>query len=316
MNQICIVLCTYNGEKFLSFFLQSLCNQTEKAKWIVAYDDASTDASVSVLEKFSEVLPIKIFRGEKNLGHRGAFHQALSFASQYVDDPDFIALADQDDEWIPNKLTLLKKALVKNPSSALAFGDARVIDAFGKEIAPSWRIYDGIPDRVSIKAQIAGINHVTGCLSLFRASLLAKILPIPEGVSVHDRWIAMLAERHGGIYRLSEAVVKYRLHESNAVGGKPVPPMSQTLKIQENWVLCLLKNAERIPLTEGEIRFAQKLLKLHQGRQTKGFLPLFLPWILKNQNELFLPRNLKTRIRQILFSLIGLPWAKIFWKKS
>ena len=92
--------------------------------------------------------------------------------------------------------------------------------------------------------------------------------------------------------------------------------MSQTLKIQENWVLCLLKNAERIPLTEGEIRFAQKLLKLHQGRQTKGFLPLFLPWILKNQNELFLPRNLKTRIRQILFSLIGLPWAKIFWKKS
>lgn len=313
MNKICIVLCTYNGGRFLPKMLESLCRQTRKAEWIVAYDDGSSDSTVPLLHSYAEKLPLRIFAGNQNAGHRAAFNKALQIAKEITDDNDKIALADQDDEWLPDKLEILEKELGRN---ALVFGDAVVIDASGKEIHPSWRTFGNIPDRVSLKAQIAGINNVTGCVSLFRASLLKTILPIPEGVTVHDRWIAMFAERRGGIRRISNAVIRYRLHDSNAVGVKPPPKMSETLRLQELWVKTILQNADKFPLNEEEIRFAKKLLTLHQGRQKKGFLPQYFPWILKHRQELFLPGSFKNRFKQILFSCIGFPLAKKIWRKS
>jgi hypothetical protein len=48
---------------------------------------------------------------------------------------------------------------------------------------------DGIPEHLSLKALLTGFTNVTGCMTLFRANLLEKILPIPEQVPVHDQWI-------------------------------------------------------------------------------------------------------------------------------
>lgn len=313
MDKICIVLCTYNGERFLSKMLDSLCAQTRKADWIVAYDDGSTDASVTLLESYASRLPLRIFAGNENRGHRAAFDRALGIAKGFVDGSDLIALADQDDEWLPEKLEIFEREI---GNCALVFGDAKVVDADGNTIHPSWQKFGNIQPNVSLKAQIAGINNVTGCVSLFRARILEDALPIPEGVTVHDRWIAMFAERRGGVKRISDKVIEYRLHGSNAVGGKPSPKMSETLRLQELWVKTILQNASRIPLREDEIRFAEKLLDLHIARLRECAAPRFLPWIIRHRDELFLPGNFKKRLRQILFSCVGLPLAKRFWKKS
>ncbi len=313
MNRICIVLCTYNGEKFLARFLDSLERQTAPANEIIAFDDASKDSTVSILERYRDRLPLKIFRGERNSGHRAAFNRALSLAQRTLEDSDLIALADQDDEWMPNKLSILKDAIGKN---ALVFGDAQVVNAKGEEICPSWRQFENIEPRISLFSQIAGINNVTGCLSLFRASILKFALPIPEGITVHDRWIAMVSERHGGILAIPEIVAKYRLHDSNAVGGRPSPKMSEVLRLQEAQTRDILKNAGRIPLTPSEIRFAETSLKWIRERKTHFILPQFLPWILLHRNHLFLPGKFSKRISQILFSCIGLPLAQKIFHKS
>lgn len=313
MNKICIVLCTYNGERFLSRFLDSLERQTTPADEIVVFDDASKDSTVSILEGYSKRLPLKIFRGEKNSGHRAAFNSALSIAQKFLEDSDLIALADQDDEWIPDKLNILKNAIGEK---ALVFGDAQVVDANGKEIYPSWRKFENIETEVSVQSQIAGKNNITGCLSLFRASILKFALPIPEGITVHDRWIAMTSARHGGILAVPDIVVKYRLHGSNAVGGRPCPEMSEVLKLQEAQTKAILQNAERIPLTDFEIRFAKTLLKWIRKRKVHAFVPQFLPWILRHQKNLFPNGRPSKRISRILFSCIGLPFAKKIFHKS
>lgn len=313
MNKIHIALCTYNGEKFLDQFLESLLRQTRPADTIIAYDDGSFDSTVSILESFADRLPLQIFAGNRNQGHRAAFDQALALVKKIASPSDKIALADQDDIWLPSKLEILDSALKNH---ALVFGDARVIDASGKELSHSWRKFAAIPRQVSLKSQIAGINNVTGCLSLFRASLLDYILPIPDGVTVHDRWIAMLAERHGGILSLPESVIKYRLHNSNAIGGKPVPKMSATLRLQERWVETILQNARKLALDEEEILFAKRLLEIHRARQTEFLSPRFFPWIYRQRGQLFPPGNIKKRIRQVLFSCVGLPLAKKIWKKT
>ena len=108
MAKICIVLATYNGEKYLSQMLDSLVAQTRPADLIVAVDDGSKDASVEILKNYQGKLPLQIEVHETNKGHRAAFSKALEAAQSQLQPNDLIALADQDDIWLPNKLDVLE----------------------------------------------------------------------------------------------------------------------------------------------------------------------------------------------------------------
>lgn len=313
MAKIGIVLATYNGEKYLAQMLDSLVAQTRPADFIVAVDDGSKDNTPAILKSYQDRLPLQVTILEKNSGHRAAFSKALELAQPQVSDSDLIALADQDDIWLPQKLKLLEKEI---QDKALVFGDAQVVDADGKIMADSWRCYSKIEKKISMEQQIAGINNVTGCLSLFRASLLKTILPIPEGVTVHDRWIAMIADRQGGIVAIDTPVVQYRIHGNNAVGGVAAPSMSKTLETQIQWIQTILDNAGKLLLTKKEIRFAKKLLGLTKARLSRAISPLRLLWIVKHHKQLFLKDSAAVTMKRILFTAVGLPLARKIWKKS
>jgi glycosyltransferase involved in cell wall biosynthesis len=313
MAKIGIVLATYNGEKYLAQMLDSLVAQTRPADFIVAVDDGSKDNTPAILKSYQDRLPLQVTILEKNSGHRAAFSKALELAQPQLSSNDLIALADQDDVWLPQKLEILEKEI---QDKSLVFGDAQVVDANGKIIAESWRSYSKIEKKISMEQQIAGINNVTGCLSLFRASLLKAILPIPEGVTVHDRWIAMIADRQGGIAAIDTPVVQYRIHGNNAVGGVAAPSMSKTIEIQIQWIQTILDNAGKLLLTKKEIRFAQKLLSLARARLSHAFLPFRLLWIAKHRKELFLKDSAAVTMKRILFTAVGLPLARKIWKKS
>ena len=313
MAKIGIVLATYNGEKYLAQMLDSLVAQTRPADFIVAVDDGSKDNTPAILKSYQDRLPLQVTILEKNSGHRVAFSKALELAQPQLSSNDQIALADQDDVWLPQKLEILEKEI---QDKSLVFGDAQVVDADGKIIAESWRSYSKIEKKISIEQQIAGINNVTGCLSLFSASLLDAILPIPEGVTVHDRWIAMLADKHNGVAAIDTPVVQYRIHGNNAVGGVAAPSMSKTLETQIQWTQTILDNAKRLDLTEKEIRFAKNLLSLTKARLTHGFTPFRLLWIAKHRHELFLKDSAAVTLKRILFTAVGLPLARKIWKKS
>ena len=313
MAKIGIVLATYNGEKYLAQMLDSLVAQTRPADFIVAVDDGSKDNTPAILKSYQNHLPLQVTILEKNSGHRAAFSKALELAQPQLSSNDLIALADQDDVWLPQKLEILEKEI---QDKSLVFGDAQVVDANGKIIAESWRSYSKIEKKISIEQQIAGINNVTGCLSLFSASLLDAMLPIPEGVTVHDRWIAMLADKHNGVAAIDTPVVQYRIHGNNAVGGVAAPSMSKTLETQIQWTQTILDNAKRLDLTEKEIRFAKNLLSLTKARLTHGFTPFHLLWIAKHRHKLFLKDSAAVTLKRILFTAVGLPLARKIWKKS
>ena len=313
MAKIGIVLATYNGEKYLAQMLDSLVAQTRPADFIVAVDDGSKDNTPAILKSYQDRLPLQVTILEKNSGHRAAFSKALELAQPQLSSNDLIALADQDDVWLPQKLGILEKEI---QDKSLVFGDAQVVDANGKIIAESWRSYSKIEKKISIEQQIAGINNVTGCLSLFSASLLDAILPIPEGVTVHDRWIAILADKHNGVAAIDTPVVQYRIHGNNAVGGVAAPSMSKTLETQIQWTQTILDNAKRLDLTEKEIRFAKNLLSLTKARLTHGFTPFHLLWIAKHRHKLFLKDSAAVTLKRILFTAVGLPLARKIWKKS
>lgn len=314
MAKICIVLATYNGEKYLSQMLDSLVAQTRPADMIIAVDDGSKDSSAQILESYCGKLPLQIHVSPQNQGHRAAFSKALEIAKSQLGPEDLIALADQDDIWLPHKLSILENEI--GVVHSLIFGDAQVIDGDGKVVAESWRAKSNINLNTTIKHQIAGINHVTGCLCMFKARLLNTILPIPEGVTVHDRWIAMIAERNGGIKAIPERVVQYRIHGANAVGGKSDTSMSNTLKLQEIWATTILENLTLLKLTDSEISFAQRLLSITKQRMNQSLVLDEIIWVFTNRKYLFLDAPQLTTAKRILFSVVGLPLAKKLWGKE
>lgn len=323
MAKICIVLATYNGEKYLSQMLDSLVAQTRPADLIIAVDDGSKDSSVQILERYKQSLPLQIEIHEVNKGHRAAFSKALETAQSNLQPHDLIALADQDDVWFPNKLEILEAKFNTgsgdNAQSAhpdLVFGDAQIIDENGNITGQSWRVQANIDLQATIKHQIAGINHVTGCLCMFRASLLKYILPIPQGVSVHDRWIAMLAQKRGGIKAIDQSVIQYRIHGENAVGGQATPSMSKTLETQKTWASTILENKDLLQLDVDEISFAQHLLKLTEKRQTQSLMPCEFFWVFRNRKFLFPRASFVQTFKRVLFTLVGLPLARKLWGKE
>ena len=177
MAKIGLVLATWNGRRFLGEMLDSLVRQTRKIDAMVAVDDGSSDGTAEILKSRAGRLPMRLELLPENGGHLKAFETGLSLLRGELGPDDLVALADQDDVWNDDHLELLERSL---GDADMVFGDAEVVDAAGAAIAPSWRAFAGIPEELPVRARVAGTNNATGCLSLFRASLLDVALPFPE----------------------------------------------------------------------------------------------------------------------------------------
>ena len=244
--------------------------------------------------------------------------EGLEIAQTQLAPDDLIALADQDDIWLPAKLETLEKAF-ETPDKggtkpALVFGDAQTIDARGNIIDKSWRALAHIRTDLSIKAHIAGTNNVTGCLSLFRASLLPIIVPIPQGVGVHDAWISLVAMKQGGVTAINTPIAQYRLHDNNSVGLGNRFNFDETCERQIAWTKLLEDQSHTIPLDAEELDFTRRLNHYWTKRSKKALLLEELPFLIKNKAFLF--PDSRTRNRKILFSLLGAPMVHLLFGKD
>ncbi len=91
---ISVLLCVFNGEKYIGETLESLKRQTFRGPWeLVVIDDCSTDATPEILARYREEMPfMRIFRNEKNLRLQASLNRGLEKASG-----KYLARVDADD---------------------------------------------------------------------------------------------------------------------------------------------------------------------------------------------------------------------------
>ena len=204
---VSIAMATYNGEKYLKEQLDSIYAQTYKNIEVIVCDDCSSDKTVEILDEYKEKYGLKYYINEKNLGFKKNFEKAISLCSG-----DFIALADQDDIWIENKIEVLVKEIKE---SSLIHSACSLIDENSKDISTLWVKEDDF--KYSFAKLIFG-NTVTGCTVLLKKELLKDAFPIPTGEKYHDWWLALLATKMNGIAYCDQALVKYRQHSTQDTG--------------------------------------------------------------------------------------------------
>ena len=104
---------------------------------------------------------------------------------------------------------------------ALVHCDLRLIDAAGRQVSGSFWKYQRLePSNSTRLAPLLVQNVVTGCASLFNRALAERASPIPEGVVMHDWWLALCCAAFGRTGWTREPLVDYRQHGRNQVGAE------------------------------------------------------------------------------------------------
>ena len=178
MEQIDILLATYNGEKYLKEQLDSILNQTYTNFRLLISDDCSKDYTRQILKEYEKKdSRIKLFFQEKNLGYVKNFEFLLTKVENEI-----YALSDQDDVWNKDKIEKTYNKLKKD-NADLAFTDLEVVDEKLETMYPSFNNYMMLSRKIEkyvddYKMQYL-YNCVTGCTLMSKKAFLDKIIPIP-----------------------------------------------------------------------------------------------------------------------------------------
>ena len=228
--EVSVALCTYNGARFLREQVRSICLQTRPPVEIVLSDDASRDGSIDVVraavaecaaERPQHSIALRIFENTTALRVVKNFEQAISACTS-----ELIALSDQDDVWMPDRLEKMVARFEQDDSLVLLHTDARLVDTdrhdightlfHALEVSPSElaRVHAGNAFDVLLRR-----NLVTGATTVFRRALLADALPLPVEW-VHDEWLAIVASTTSRVDLLEAPLIDYRQHESNQIGAR------------------------------------------------------------------------------------------------
>jgi glycosyltransferase involved in cell wall biosynthesis len=117
---VAILLCTYNGARFLAEQLDSLEAQTHQNWVAIASDDGSTDQTLEILQQYQAKWPsgkLTIRGGPQ----KGFCQNFLSLACDLNIRANYYAFCDQDDVWLPEKLAVALENISSNQQADVPY---------------------------------------------------------------------------------------------------------------------------------------------------------------------------------------------------
>ena len=218
-------MCTYNGARHLREQLDSIAAHTRPPNELVICDDASTDVTREMITDFAASVPFVVhFRiNERNVGSTKNFERAIGLCAG-----EYIALSDQDDVWMPEKLARLEAEFDRAPNIGLIFSDAEIIDDDTRSAGDTlWeKLSLGPQERRRLRGgraidELLEGSTVTGATMAFRARFKDLLLPIPNDLPIiHDAWIAILIAAVSEVLPFATPLIRYRQHAEQQVGAK------------------------------------------------------------------------------------------------
>jgi glycosyltransferase involved in cell wall biosynthesis len=209
---ISVAMAACNGSNYLREQVESILPQLHSGDQLVISVDPSTDGTRELVEQLVQSSPLIELLTGPGKGISANFENAIRACNC-----KHIFLCDHDDVWHPNKVAKVLGAFV-NSNAALVMHDAEVVDEQLRQREPSFFALRG--SKPGYMRNIAKNSYI-GCCMAFRRDLKQYILPLPANIPMHDQWIGLLAEKHGGVHFLAEPLIKYRRHSGNATAGSP-----------------------------------------------------------------------------------------------
>jgi len=218
VGQALIAICMAAREpraELLERQVASIKNQTHQRFVCIVCDDGSSDAAwARILAAAAGDERFVCLHHDTSVGFYRNFERCLE---RVPPEASFVALADQDDAWHPDKLATLTAALTTG-RTYLAYSDMNVVTENARLVSPTY--WTRRPNNFTDLGALLLMNTVTGASVLFRRELLDDALPFPPeiGRPFHDHWLACVALARGEIAYVDRPLYDYVQHLGNAVG--------------------------------------------------------------------------------------------------
>lgn len=208
--KIQVLMSTYNGQKYIDEQISSILNQSVIDVSLLVRDDGSKDGTTAILEAYQQQHKLEWYTGENLLPARSFLH-LLNHAGK----ADYYAFSDQDDYWMPDKLSsAIEKLNVAKDEPALYFCQTQLADCNLNKIDTP-RIHPLLTFGESLVYQFVG-----GCTMVMNAKLKKIICRYsPVFIPMHDVWVYIVALAVGAkVFFDAEPHILYRQHGGNVVG--------------------------------------------------------------------------------------------------
>lgn len=216
-DHVVILLALFNGAATLIDQLNSIAKQNHKNWSLIVSDDGSSDDWLALMNSFATQHAGKtwLVKGPQK-GSTQNFLELIRLAGPLV---PYAALCDQDDAWLPPKLSraLFKLKDIPAGTPALYVSPTFICD---RDLTPlrrskSFRRTPGFAN--ALVQSIGGGN--TMVLNRAALDLVQETARHAQHVPAHDWWIYQIVSAAGGVVCYDQMpLVLYRQHAGNQVG--------------------------------------------------------------------------------------------------
>lgn len=176
---VTVCLLTWNGEKYLPMFLNSLLEQTFEDWELLVLDNASADKSVSLVSEYYP--PAKIIKQKNNIGFAKGNNLLIKWSKS-----DYVLVVNQDVVLAKNYLEVLVNFMTKHPKAAsvgskLYYWDydnnimTDTIDSFGLQIDRRRSVRDYAQGQADTSRETQEVFGLSGAAVMYRRKALESI---------------------------------------------------------------------------------------------------------------------------------------------
>lgn len=219
--KVSVVMAVHNGARFLADQLDSILQADRAPDELVVVDDASTDGGQQlVLEKLERhpSVSLKLLTNDRNMGPTASFAKGLLTSIG-----DIVLFSDQDDRWMPHKVSSCVLSFAERPDTLLVYSDGLITDA---ELAPDGRTIFGTRKHAKLTLgadrdplEVAANPDIKGCTMALDGHFARRLFSDSDPAYMHywghDHWAALFAMASGKVTVIHEPLLWHRFHADN-----------------------------------------------------------------------------------------------------
>jgi rhamnosyltransferase len=218
LPKVLVLLASYNGIDWLSDQISSILGQQGVEVDLIISDDQSNDGSADLIRHYANKNNrITLLSSHKRYGSAGSnFYRLLQEAN--IEGYEYIALSDQDDIWLSNKL--------KNQTDLIR---QHQVDAVSSNVVAFWP--DGQRAHINKAHPLRKLDFLfesagPGCTFLMTNKLVRQVRTVlnepalsATTVVLHDWLIYTVCRSSGCKWWIDpRPTLKYRQHSNNVIG--------------------------------------------------------------------------------------------------
>ncbi len=218
--KVSVIIPAYNTEKYIEETIESVINQQFNSFEVIIINDASTDRTLQIANKFKLHPKVKIFSNRKNMGDGVTRNRLIAKAQG-----SYITPCDSDDLMLPNNLSRLSKILDSSPKIGAVYGDIIWVEmdkpnkpcVCAKNFQHSWDIIKNATNHAGAMFRKNLMQEVGGYDERFRSHMLdrdlwMKLSEITEFQYLQGEFYYLWRRHSASLTRSKKIIEKSKIH--------------------------------------------------------------------------------------------------------